>query len=77
MAFKGIIDTTLREGQQSPLLFDSRKYRFDLEDKKNLVNALIRLGVSHIEFFSPRVIGKSLHPEELLEEILKRDGSNS
>ena len=34
--FKGFIDTTLREGQQSPLLFDSRKYRFNIEDKKTI-----------------------------------------
>lgn len=27
-SFRGIIDTTLREGQQSPLLFDHKKYRF-------------------------------------------------
>jgi len=53
--FKGIIDTTLRDGQQSPLLFDTFKYRFNLEDKKLLINGLIKLGISHIEFFSPAV----------------------
>lgn len=53
--FKGIIDITLRDGQQSPLLFDSYKYRFSLNDKKKLVSGLINLGVSHIEFFSPSV----------------------
>lgn len=53
--FKGFIDTTLRDGQQSPLMFDSQKYRFSLADKKALLNGLIRLGVSRFEFFSPVV----------------------
>lgn len=56
--FKGIIDTTLRDGQQSPLLFDSQKYRFSLEDKKSLVNGLVQLGVRHLELFSP-IVGKA------------------
>lgn len=56
--FKGVIDTTLRDGQQSPLLFDSHKYRFSLEDKKALVNGLIQLGVRHIEMFSP-IVGQA------------------
>lgn len=50
-----IIDTTFRDGQQSPLLFDTEKYRFSLEEKKQLLAGLIELGVSHIEFFSPVV----------------------
>lgn len=53
--FKGIIDTTLREGQQSPLLHESRKYRFNLEDKIKIIENLINLGIEHFEFFSPVV----------------------
>jgi len=53
--FKGFIDTTLRDGQESPVLFDTYKYSFNLEEKKQIVKALINLGVSHIEFFSPVV----------------------
>ncbi|OGK56739.1 pyruvate carboxyltransferase [Candidatus Roizmanbacteria bacterium RIFCSPLOWO2_02_FULL_38_10] len=53
--FKGIIDTTLRDGQQSPLLFDSFKYSFSLEDKIKLTSGLLDLGVPNIEFFSPIV----------------------
>lgn len=53
--FKGFIDTTLRDGQQSPLLFDTYKYRFNLEDKKLLMEGLVRLGIKHFEFFSPIV----------------------
>lgn len=50
-----IVDTTFRDGQQSPLLFDTEKYRFTLEEKKLLLTGLIELGVTHIEFFSPVV----------------------
>jgi homocitrate synthase len=50
-----IVDTTFRDGQQSPLLFDTEKYRFSLEEKKQLLAGLIELGVTHIEFFSPVV----------------------
>ncbi|MDP4011567.1 MAG: pyruvate carboxyltransferase [Candidatus Roizmanbacteria bacterium] len=53
--FKGIIDTTFRDGQQSPLMFDTYKYRFSLEDKIILANGLMELGVDRFEFFSPVV----------------------
>lgn len=53
--FKGVIDTTLRDGQQSPLMFDSHKYRFNLEEKKTIINGLIKLGVTAFEFFAPNV----------------------
>jgi homocitrate synthase len=50
-----IVDTTFRDGQQSPLLFDTEKYRFSLEEKKLLLEGLIELGITHFEFFSPVV----------------------
>jgi len=53
--FKGVIDTTLRDGQQSPLMFDTYTYRFGLEDKIKIVDGLLELGVQSIEFFSPIV----------------------
>src|SRR3989344_1173809 len=53
--FKGFIDTTLRDGQASPLLYDTYKYQFSLEEKKQIVNALLKLGVRYFEFFSPVV----------------------
>lgn len=53
--FIDFMDTTLRDGQQSPMLFDTYKYRFNLEDKINIVNALLALGVRHFELFSPVV----------------------
>jgi len=55
MNFKGVIDTTFRDGQQSPLMFDSYKYRFTIEDKKSLIFGLIQLGIRNFEFFSPNV----------------------
>jgi homocitrate synthase len=55
LKFKDFIDTTLREGQQSPLLFDTFKYHFDLKEKKQIIKSLIELGISHFEFFSPMV----------------------
>lgn len=55
MNFKGVIDTTFRDGQQSPLMFDSYKYRFTIEDKKNLIYGLIQLGIKNFEFFAPNV----------------------
>ncbi len=53
--FKGFIDTTSRDGQASPLLYDTYKYRFSLEEKKQIANALVKLGVRYFEFFSPVV----------------------
>ncbi len=53
-----IVDTTFRDGQQSPLLFDTEKYRFSLEEKKQLLAGLMELGVTHFEFFSP-VVGEA------------------
>ncbi len=53
--FKGIIDTTFRDGQESPVLFDTYKYRFNVNDKKQLLAGLIKLGIRYFEFFSPVV----------------------
>jgi len=50
-----IIDTTLREGQQTSLLHDHHKYFFTQSDKVELVRALILYGVKFIEIFAPVV----------------------
>jgi len=50
-----IIDTTLREGQQTSLLHDYAKYFFSLEDKREILRALILYGVKFVEFFAPVV----------------------
>lgn len=50
-----IIDTTLRDGQQTSLLHDHYKYFFTRTDKEEIVRALIIYGVKFIELFAPIV----------------------
>ena len=50
-----IIDTTLREGQQTSLLHDHHKYFFTRADKEDILRALILYGVKFIELFAPVV----------------------
>jgi homocitrate synthase len=50
-----IIDTTLREGSQSSLLYDHYKYFFTQYDKMEIARALIVYGVKFIELFAPIV----------------------
>lgn len=50
-----IIDVTLREGQQSPLLHDHFKYFLTTQDKQEIVRALILYGVKFVEMFAPLV----------------------
>lgn len=50
-----IIDSTFREGAQAPDLFDARKYYLRTDDKVAITKALILIGVTHIEVFSPSV----------------------
>ena len=61
-----IIDTTLREGQQTSLLHDYHKYFFNQQDKLDIVRALILYGVKFIELFSPVV---SSHEEDDFKHI--------
>ncbi len=53
--FKGFVDTTFRDGQASPLMFDTNKYVFNLNEKKQLIDMQLELGVRYFEFFSPVV----------------------
>lgn len=53
-----ILDTTLREGQQTSLLHDHHKYFFTRSDKVELVRALILYGCKFIELFAPLVSGQ-------------------
>ena len=50
-----IIDSTLREGQQTSLLHDHQRYFFSREDKEEILRALILYGVKFVELFSPAV----------------------
>ncbi len=53
-----IIDTTLREGQQTSLLHDHHKYFFTQGDKAEILRALIIYGVKFVELFAPLVSPK-------------------
>ncbi len=53
-----VIDTTLREGSQTSLLHDHYKYFFNLDDKLEILRALIIYGVKFIELFAPIVSSK-------------------
>lgn len=50
-----IIDTTLRDGQQTSLLHDHYKYFFTPTDKEEILRALIIYGVKFVELFAPVV----------------------
>src|SRR5262245_24167402 len=50
-----IVDSTLREGQQTSLLHDHYKYFFTQADKVELLRALIVYGVKFVELFAPVV----------------------
>jgi homocitrate synthase len=53
-----VIDTTLREGQQTSLLHDHHKYFFTQVDKAEILRALIIYGVKFVELFAPLVSPK-------------------
>lgn len=50
-----IIDSTLRDGQQTSLLHDHHKYFFTRADKEEILRALIIYGVKFVELFAPVV----------------------
>src|SRR5581483_2671743 len=50
-----IIDTTLRDGAQSPVLADHRRYFFGTREKLEIFHALNEYGVKIIKVFSPSV----------------------
>lgn len=50
-----IIDTSLREGLQSPLLDDVGKYNLSLEERIDLAIAQMKYGIRFFEVFSPVV----------------------
>lgn len=64
-----IIDTTLREGQQTSLLHDYGKYFFTIEDKQDLLRALILYGVKFIELFAPNVSPQEREGFAVLKEV--------
>ncbi len=69
-----IVDTTFREGQQSPLLFDTYKYAFTFTEKKKLFEALVKLGVKRFEFFSPIVSKRERQDLFKLKKLAQEKG---
>ena len=67
-----IIDTTLRDGQQTSLLHDHHKYFFTRADKEEILRALIIYGVKFVELFAPLV-----SPQEGEDWLALRDVRDS
>jgi homocitrate synthase len=64
-----IIDTTLREGSQTSLLYDHYKYFFSRTDKEEIVRALIIYGVKFIELFAPIVSPRERDDLAAIQEV--------
>jgi homocitrate synthase len=64
-----IIDTTLRDGQQTSLLHDHHKYFFTRTDKEEIVRALIIYGVKFIELFAPVVSPQERADWQAIREV--------
>jgi homocitrate synthase len=64
-----IIDTTLRDGQQTSLLHDHHKYFFTRTDKEEIVRALIIYGVKFIELFAPMVSPQEREDWQAIKEV--------
>lgn len=73
-----VLDTTLREGQQTSLLHDHHKYFYTPTDKVELVRALILYGVKFIELFAPIVSTQEARDFEALkaarDELITQKG---
>ncbi len=64
-----IIDTSLREGQQTSLLHDHYKYYFTTQDKQELLRALIQYGVKFVELFAPNVSSREAEDIQTLRAV--------
>ncbi len=64
-----IIDTTLRDGQQTSLLHDHYKYFFSRTDKEEILRALIIYGVKFVELFAPVVSPHEKEDFQALTEV--------
>jgi len=53
--FKGIVDSTLREGLQF------KSANFTQEEKKKIFHLLCQIGVDYIELGNPMISGKTKH----------------
>lgn len=64
-----IVDTSLREGQQTSLLHDHYKYYFTTQDKEDLLRSLILYGVKFVELFAPNVSAREADDFQALRQV--------
>ena len=64
-----IVDSSLREGQQTSLLHDHYKYYFTLQDKQEILRSLILYGVKFVELFAPNVSSREAEDFQAIKAI--------
>jgi len=64
-----IIDSSLREGQQTSLLHDHYKYYFTIQDKQEILRSLIEYGVKFVEIFAPNVSSREAEDMAALRAV--------
>ena len=64
-----IVDSSLREGQQTSLLHDHYKYYFTIQDKQELLRSLILYGVKFVELFAPNVSSREAEDIQAIKAV--------
>ena len=64
-----IVDSSLREGQQTSLLHDHYKYYFTLQDKQEILRSLILYGVKFVELFAPNVSSREAEDFQAIKAV--------
>ncbi len=64
-----IVDSSLREGQQTSLLHDHYKYYFTTQDKQEIVRSLILYGVKFVEMFAPNVSSRESDDVQAIKAV--------
>jgi homocitrate synthase len=64
-----IVDSCLREGQQTSLLHDHYKYYFTIQDKEEILRALILYGVKFVEMYAPNVSSREADDVKVLQAV--------
>ena len=64
-----IVDSSLREGQQTSLLYDHYKYYFTTQDKQEIVRSLILYGVKFVEMFAPNVSSRECEDVQAIKAV--------
>jgi homocitrate synthase len=64
-----IVDSSLREGQQTSLLHDHYKYYFTIQDKQEILRSLILYGVKFVELFAPNVSSREAEDIQAIKAV--------